>query len=223
MIEIVAVKDKKETIFDNIHYIHNTNKLNSIAKKYNYAIEKFCLPSNEKYFCFRHDDLTLHTPPDVIKYKLDKLFEDGSVGVAGLIGTYVLEQSCVWWIPNRPLNTAGSIIQGYPDGKTAPMNDWPGMHKGLATVDGCCLFVSRKLLESDVRFDEDLPDYHFYDADICCQALAKGFDVATIDITATHTSTGKAPHEIEPFRQKFFAKWSNHIDAWPISRYTVFK
>ena len=223
MIEIVAVKDKKETIFDNIHYIHNTSKLNSIAKKYNHAIEKYCLPSNEKYFCFRHDDLTLNTPPDVIKYKLDKLFEDGSVGIAGLIGTYVLEMSCVWWIPNRPLNTAGSIIQGYPDGKTAPMNDWPGTHKGLATVDGCCLFVSRKLLESDVRFDEDLPDYHFYDADICCQALAKGFDVATVDISATHTSTGKAPNEIEPFRQKFFAKWSNHIDAWPISRYTVFK
>ena len=223
MIEIVATKDKKETIFDDLHFIHNTAKLNSIAKKYNYAIEKFCLPSNEKYFCFRHDDLTLQTPPDVMKYKLDKLFEDGKIGVAGLIGTYILEMSCVWWVPNRPLNTAGAIVQGYPDGRTQPMNDWPGTHIGLATVDGCCLFISRKMLESGIRFDENLADYHFYDADICCQALAAGYDVATIDIAATHTSVGKTPQEIEEYRKEFFEKWSNKIDRWPISKYTKFK
>ena len=223
MIEIVATKDKKETIFDNLHFIHNTQKLNSMEKKYNYAIDKFCLPSDEKYFCFRHDDLTFNTSNDVIKYKLDKLFEDGKVGVAGLIGTYILEPSCVWWIPNRPLNTAGRIIQGYPDGKAQPMNDWPGTHTGLATVDGCCLFISRKLLESGVRFDENLDNYHFYDADICCQALAAGFDVATVDIEAVHTSMGAAPNENEPFRKVFFDKWSAKIDRWPISRYTNFK
>ena len=167
--------------------------------------------------------MTFNTPNDVIKYKLDKLFEDGKVGVAGLIGTYILEPSCVWWIPNRPLNTAGRIIQGYPDGKAQPMNDWPGTHTGLATVDGCCLFISRKLLESGIRFDENLDNYHFYDADICCQALAAGFDVATVDIEAVHTSMGAAPNEIEPFRKVFFDKWSAKIDRWPISRYTNFK
>ena len=223
MIEIVAVKDKRDSILDNVHLIHNTTKLNSIAKKYNYAIEKYCLTSNEQYFCFRHDDLTFNTPNDVIKYKLDKLFEDGKVGVAGLIGTYILEQSCVWWIPNRPLNTAGKITQCFPDGKSTAMSDWPGTHRGLASVDGCCLFISRKLLESGVRFDEELSDYHFYDADICCQALSNGFEVATVDIDATHESVGKAITEIEQYRKVFFDKWTKKIDNWPISRYTKFK
>ena len=223
MIEIVAVKDKRDSILGNVHLIHNTAKLNSIAKKYNYAIEKYCLPSSEQYFCFRHDDLTFNTPKDVIIYKLDKLFEDGKVGVAGLIGTYILEQSCVWWIPNRPLNTAGKITQCFPDGKSTVMADWPGTHVGLASVDGCCLFISRKLLESGVRFDESLSDYHFYDADICCQALSNGYEVATVDIEAIHKSVGKAVNEIEQYRKVFFDKWTKKIDNWPISRYTKFK
>lgn len=223
MIEIVAVKTKRDTILDNVHLISNSAKLNSIAKKYNYAIDKYCLPSNEQYFCFRHDDLTFNTPNDIIKYKLDKLFEDGKVGVAGLIGTYILEQSCVWWIPNRPLNTAGKITQSFPDGKNIVMSDWSGTHRGLASVDGCCLFVSRKLLETGVRFDEDLSDYHFYDADICCQALSKGFEVATVDIDATHESVGEATTEIEQYRKVFFDKWTNKIDNWTISKYTKFK
>jgi len=223
MIEIVAVKDKRDSILGNVHLIHNTAKLNSIAKKYNYAIEKYCLPSSEQYFCFRHDDLTFNTPKDVIIYKLDKLFEDGKVGVAGLIGTYILEQSCVWWIPNRPLNTAGKITQCFPDGKSTVMADWPGTHVGLASVDGCCLFISRKLLESGVRFDESLSDYHFYDADICCQALSNRYEVATVDIEAIHKSVGKAVNEIEQYRKVFFDKWTKKIDNWPISRYTKFK
>ena len=223
MIEIVAVKDKRDSILGNVHLIHNTAKLNSIAKKYNYAIEKYCLPSSEQYFCFRHDDLTFNTPKDVIIYKLDKLFEDGKVGVAGLIGTYILEQSCVWWIPNRPLNTAGKITQCFPDGKSTVMADWPGTHVGLAAVDGCCLFISRKLLESGVRFDESLSDYHFYDADICCQALSNRYEVATVDIEAIHKSVGKAVNEIEQYRKVFFDKWTKKIDNWPISRYTKFK
>ena len=223
MIEIVAVKDKRDSILGNVHLIHNTAKLNSIAKKYNYANEKYCLPSSEQYFCFRHDDLTFNTPKDVITYKLDKLFEDGKVGVAGLIGTYILEQSCVWWIPNRPLNTAGKITQCFPDGKSTVMADWPGTHVGLASVDGCCLFISRKLLESGVRFDESLSDYHFYDADICCQALSNRYEVATVDIEAIHKSVGKAVNEIEQYRKVFFDKWTKKIDNWPISRYTKFK
>lgn len=223
MIEIVAVKDKRDSILGNVHLIHNTAKLNNIAKKYNYAIEKYCLPSSEQYFCFRHDDLIFNTPKDVIIYKLDKLFEDGKVGVAGLIGTYILEQSCVWWIPNRPLNTAGKITQCFPDGKSTVMADWPGTHVGLASVDGCCLFISRKLLESGVRFDESLSDYHFYDADICCQALSNRYEVATVDIEAIHKSVGKAVNEIEQYRKVFFDKWTKKIDNWPISRYTKFK
>lgn len=222
MIQIVSVKDKKENTNDTF-YISNTEKLDSMAKKYNYAIDKYCLPSNEKYFCFRHDDLIFQTASDIMKYKLDNMFADEKVGVVGLIGTYLLENSCVWWVPNRQINAAGSIIQGLPDGKATPMNDWPGMHKDLATVDGCCMFISRKLLETGIRFDENLVGYHFYDADICCQALYNKFSVATIDIVARHNSIGKMPPEFEAYRQVFANKWSQKIDHWPISKYTIFK
>lgn len=222
MIEIVATSEHKDS-HDNVYYVADSKKLNSMSKKYNYAVEKYCLPSNEQYFCFRHNDLIFNTAPDVMKYKLDKLFENEKIGVAGLIGTYALEASGVWWMPNRPLNTCGNIIQGYPDGKTAPMPDWPGTHLDVATVDGCCIFVSRKLFEAGIRFDENLPSYHFYDADICCQALAAGFTNATIDILATHQSVGEMPPEFKEYQKNFIEKWTKKIDFWPISKYTKFK
>lgn len=222
MLEIISVVDKKKST-NNIKYIANSDELNSMAKKYNYAIEKYCLPSNEQYFCFRHDDLTIRTASDIVDYKLSNLFKTTNVGVAGVIGTFLLENSAVWWLPNRPINAAGNIVQGFPDGHENTMADWPGTHVGLATVDGCCLFISRKLLEAGIRFDENLPGYHFYDADICCQALANGFDVATVDILTKHESTGEMPPEFEQYRQQFLAKWTPKIDHWPIGKYTIFK
>lgn len=222
MIEIVSVKQDKQNT-DNIYYIANSDKLDSMAKKYNHAIETICLPSSEDIFCFRHDDLTFNTPSDVMSYKLSELFKNHHIGIAGLIGTYVLEASAVWWLPNRAINAAGSIIQGFPDGHTNPMNDWPGTHTGLATVDGCCLFIHRRVLEAGLRFDENLLGYHFYDADICCQALSKGFDIATIDISAKHDSVGEMPPEFESYRQVFVSKWAAKIDHWPICKYTNFK
>jgi len=222
MIEIVSVKDAKQDE-GNIHYIANSDKLDSMAKKYNHAIENICLPSNEDIFCFRHDDLTINTPMDVLTYQLNALFSDEHIGVAGVIGTYLLESSAVWWVPNRAINAAGSITQGYPDGHTTDMNDWPGTHKGLATVDGCCMFIHRRVFEAGVRFDENLVGYHFYDADICCQALSKKFDIATIGISSKHDSVGEMPPEFESYRQVFINKWTPKIDHWPIGKYTIFK
>ena len=232
MIEIVPVT-KLDTLTntDKKFYIDNT-KGNSMAKKYNYAIENIVLKNDDPIICFRHDDCNILTPIDVCEYKLSKLFEDGDVGIAGVIGTIALDKICTWWngvlaAGGRMTYGSGSIIQGGVDEKgnptEYPMKDHPGVHDYLATVDGCCMFFPRWIFEQGLRFDENLKDYHFYDTDISLQVLERGYKVSTIDIVAKHTSEGKPPKKFEELKKTFFEKWDKKVKGnWPISRLSKF-
>ena len=232
MIEIVPVT-KLDTLTntDKRFYIDNT-KGNSMAKKYNYAIENIVLKNDDPIICFRHDDCNILTPIDVCEYKLGKLFEDGDVGIAGVIGTIALDKICTWWngvlaAGGRMTYGSGSIIQGGVDEKgnptEYPMKDHPGVHDYLATVDGCCMFFPRWIFEQGLRFDENLKDYHFYDTDISLQVLERGYKVSTIDIVAKHTSEGKPPKKFEELKKTFFEKWDKKVKGnWPISRLSKF-
>lgn len=232
MIEIVPVT-KLDTLTntDKKFYIDNT-KGNSMAKKYNYAIENIVLKNDDPIICFRHDDCNILTPIDVCEYKLSKLFEDGDVGIAGVIGTIALDKICTWWngvlaAGGRMTYGSGSIIQGGVDEKgnptEYPMKDHPGVHDYLATVDGCCMFFPRWIFEQGLRFDENLKDYHFYDTDISLQVLERGYKVSTIDIVAKHTSEGKPPKKFEELKKVFFEKWDKKVRGnWPISRLSKF-
>ena len=232
MIEIVPVT-KLDTLTntDKRFYIDNT-KGNSMAKKYNYAIENIVLKNDDPIICFRHDDCNILTPIDVCEYKLSKLFEDGDVGIAGVIGTIALDKICTWWngvlaAGGRMTYGSGSIIQGGIDEKgnptEYPMKDHPGVHDYLATVDGCCMFFPRWIFEQGLRFDENLKDYHFYDTDISLQVLERGYKVSTIDIVAKHTSEGKPPKKFEELKKVFFEKWDKKVKGnWPISRLSKF-
>lgn len=244
MIEIIAVKKRKpeQIDTDNIVYVEDSKKLDSMAKKYNWAIENFVLKSDDDVICFRHEDTEIRSGRDVVESQVRQAVAAGC-GVCGVIGTIALENSCVWWTPNRQVNGSGFIIQGgektkvdeggHPvldeNGKPLvekieyPMKDHPGVHYYLATVDGCCMWLNRKMIESGVRFDETLEGYHFYDADICCQALENGFKVGTVAVTVKHDSSGVVSEKFEKYKEKFFKKWNEKIDTWPITRLTEFK
>lgn len=246
MIEIVAVKERAENQVDTdkIFYIPNGENCNSMTEKYNWAIENIILKKKQKdnLICFRHDDTEIRTPLDVCEYKLNALFADGKVGCAGVIGTIQLENSCTWWSPNREVNGSGAIIQGgkrpkVENGKPVfdeegkqifelyeyPMNDHPGVHDYLATVDGCCMFFPKHVFEEGLRFDTALKEYHFYDCDICLQVLERGYKVSTIDLTVKHQSSGIPSPNFRDLGQVFFNKWNNKVKGqWPISRLTKF-
>lgn len=233
MIQIIPISSRDEDQIDasNIFYIENSIG-NSMAKKYNYAIENIILKQDDPIVCFRHDDIMFITPLDVCNYKLTKLFEDPMVGVAGVIGTIALDTTCTWWTGvsaagGRGNYGSGAIIQGNidKDGKPIeyPMNDHPGVHDYLATIDGCCMFFHKRIFEEGLRFDETLTDYHFYDTDICLQVLERNLLVSTIDITVKHSSVGKPPENFNDLRKVFFEKWNKKVHGvWPISRLSTF-
>lgn len=247
MIEIIAVKERKENQIDTdkIFYIPNSEKCMSMTEKYNWAIKNIILKKkqDDNLICFRHEDSEIRTPMDVCEYKLNNLFESGKIGCAGLIGTIMLENSCTWWSPNRNVNGSGYIIQGGvrpkldsagkqmfdKDNKLIteqyeyPMNDHPGVHDYLATVDGCCMFFPKHIFEEGLLFDENLKEYHFYDCDICLQLLEKGYKISTIDITVKHQSSGIPSPNFAELGKVFFEKWNNKVHGeWPISRLSKF-
>lgn len=244
MIEIIPVSKRKPGQDDTAtrFYIEDTENLSSIAEKYNWAIDNIIMKSNDDVICFRHDDTEFRTPRDIIEAQVRKQWANGA-GVCGVIGTIALEGSCQWWTPNRHFNGSGYIIQGGirpkqgPDGKPLmaadgtpimeryeyPMDDHPGVHDYLATIDGCCFWVNKKMFKEGVRFDNNLKGYHFYDTDICCQALERHYKVSTINVVVKHDSEGQMPKDFDKLREIFFNKWNAKIDTWPITRYTKFK
>lgn len=233
MIEIIPVAERKPEQVDTktVFYIDNTLG-DSMAKKYNYAIENIVLKNDDPIICFRHDDTKIITPLDVCNYKLTKLYENGDVGIAGVIGTIALDTNCTWWngVPRaggRWTYGSGYIIQGGKDkdGKPIeyPMKEHPGVHDYLATVDGCCMFFPKWIFEEGLRFDENLVGFHFYDTDISLQVLERGYKVSTIDITIKHFSEGKPPEIFEKLKKVFFDKWNKKVNGvWPISRLSKF-
>lgn len=242
MIEIIAVSKRKpgQNDTDRVFYIEDRPEFEGIADKYNWAIENIVLKSGDDVICFRHDDASFRTPEDMIIGQVRRAWDKG-VGVCGVIGTIMLENSCTWWYPNRSLNGSGFIIQGgleplkdkdgkdvIVDGKKAmrkieyPMNEHRGTHDYLATVDGCCLWINKKLFEEGMRFDPTLKGYHFYDVDICLQALSRGYKVSTINVLVKHESIGELPKNFDELRKVMFDKWNKRVDSWPISRLTKF-
>jgi hypothetical protein len=235
MIEIIPIKERieeKTVDTDKVFYIDNSQGV-SMAEKYNYAIENIILKSDDPVICFRHYDTFICTPNDVCHYKLEKLFEKHTIGIAGVIGTIALDRTCCWWhgvlnAGGRQNFGSGSIIQGGLNEKCQvieyPMNDHPGVHDYLATVDGCCMFLPKWIFEEGLRFDENLKDYHFYDTDISLQVLERGYKVSTIDIKVKHYSQGKPPKQFDDLRKVFFTKWDKKVGGdWPISRLSKFK
>lgn len=234
MLEIIPISNREEDIdvdTDKRFYIDNSIG-NSIAKKYNYAIENIVLKSSEQNICFRHKDSYIATPYDIVDYKLTKRFDNKRIGVCGLIGTIALNDTCVWWhgVPSaggRNTYAEGAIIQGDITKNCSlteyPMADHPGVYDHLATVDGCCMFFPRHVFEEGLRFDENLTDYHFYDADICLQLLERGYKVSTIDVKVKHYSIGKLPKNFDVLKKVFFEKWDKKVHGeWPISRLSKF-
>lgn len=167
------------------------------------------------WYCFHHDDLTFATDDPYSDPYLEQqlaLFDREHVGVAGVIGTLCLFESCMWWQPMRPQVTVGAITQGFANGQPDMiMADGPGTRTDAVSVDGCCMFFSRKFLE---QFEAHPFHWRFlYDVDACLQALSMGYRVGILDWRTRHQSEGKFdPAEFDAARQEFFKYWKPRVD-----------
>lgn len=163
------------------------------------------------WYIFRHDDLTMQAPLADIVPMLE-IMDRENVGVAGVIGTLCLYNSCMWWSPMRPQVTVGAITQGFGDGQPdVLMADGPGLRTDAVSVDGCFMAFSRKFLE---QYEAHPFHWRFgYDVDACLQALEKGFKVGIVPFPCRHQSEGKFdPVEFGEARDRLLEYWGAKVD-----------
>lgn len=224
----VPTKDPREyDAVNDITYLDNSYG-DSMCKKYNTAIDM--IGDYKGWVCFRHDDLSIKTAEDVVQARLRQAYERDQL-LAGVIGTFNLDYLMHWWVPDREVNGCGYILQNVLDEEKKPvvperfyeMKDWPGYHDGLASIDGCIIWIHTDAFKK-IRFDEKIKGYHFYDVDICLQALRNKIGICTVPIAVAHASPGDFDKkEMDKLRVYVFDKWSKIVNTFPINKYTIFR
>ena len=196
----VPTKDPREyDAVNDITYLDNSYG-DSMCKKYNRAIDM--LGDYQGWVCFIHDDAEIRTDPDVVQSRLRQAYS----GVG-----YILQK--VLGPDKKPV---------VPE-KCYEMREWAGFHDGVATVDGCCMWIHTDAFKK-IRFDEKIRGYHFYDVDICLQALRYNLGVCTIPVVVVHASPGEfEKKEMDKLRVYVFEKWSNIVNTFPINVFTLFR
>lgn len=197
--------------------IDNSHNDYSIFSAYNEGVRR----AKGDLLCFMHEDILFKTENwgSLIK----KYFGDKSVGILGFAGAHFLPSVPIYWFSSTFIseynltNDNGKIIECY---KTDFYNNQSLVD--VVACDGFCFFARKEIFEEKVSFDtERFDDFHYYDMDICMQAVTKGYRVCLCkDILIEHYWSERALDEkgMDMFQKNqdiFFNKWK---DYFPISR-----
>lgn len=113
---------------------------------------------------------------------------DPDVAVAGLVGC------------EKSGRFRGHIVD--PNGHCY----WPSLPHDVLAVDEVLIAVRKA---SGLRFNEEVPGFHCYGADLCFEAEARGLRVVAIDAPLVHLSTGKLDASYERAAKWLLARWGD--------------
>ena len=184
-----------------------------LAEAYNGALEE---ADPEALLLFCHDDVWLGELP-LVPLLNESLETFDLVGVAGN-GRRLPGQVC-WWL--RPGDGAwdhphlvGSIHHG--DECRNRATQFGPSPAPAALLDGVALAARAGVLQAaGVRFDPEL-DFHFYDLDVCRQALAAGLRLGVWPLPLVHASGGTAGSPAwQRCCERYQRKWNDSPPAAP--------
>lgn len=194
---------------------------NGICEKYNLGIQHFVkeglLDTDVIAFC--HGDVKILD--SAFKEKVEYIFSNiPNLGVAGVIGTTELHDTCGWWLSEQRLHR-GHLMQwvdSNPNNKYH-MTRTIGNYTNMVTIDGLCMLVKGELAKKLPFDSETFPNtYNFYDADYSLMAREAGYKVGVFDILLEHKSAGTGIFEDDWAKNKvkFLTKWVNKGQTFPI-------
>lgn len=163
------------------------NNRQGLAKVYNEFLD-LAIEEKFDYVMFIHDDVHLEHDP---RPKLEKLFQEFDiVGVAGCSKAEI-KSPALWHLMGGGFgggNLHGAVAHGNADRKH--MTSFGVYPHRVVMIDGVFMAFNRKAIET-VRFDEECPSkWHFYDTNLCFDAIKKGLKIGVGDIMITHESPG---------------------------------
>ncbi|MFK7738760.1 MAG: glycosyltransferase [Planctomycetota bacterium] len=81
---------------------------------------------------------------------------------------------------------------------------WPSLPSRVLALDEVLMAVRKS---SGLRFDEQVPGFHCYGADLCFEADRRGLQAVAIDAPVVHLSTGKLDEHYDRASQWLMDKW----------------
>lgn len=145
---------------------------------------------------------------------MEKVLENENIGIAGVIGSYVMTKDYGYWDMMAPFVTGSVVVN-----ETGPIandgdayNDVIGGGTDVAILDGmwlCC----RKNLFNKISFDEKTyKGFHMYDMDICMQSLVAGYrNVIIRNLDVRHYSHAQFNLAFCDALDMFHKKWAQHL------------
>jgi len=191
--------------------LDNREKNEGLCAVYNQGVAK----ASGRVLAFMHEDVwMMENDWDVVLLK--KFRELPEMQILGVAGAALLEPEpyALWSAANIPY-TFGKVT--HLNKKTeefflAVYNERDGDQEAVV-VDGLW-FAARKTLFEKCRFDEQtFTKFHFYDLDICMQALEFGKVYVTADIRVLHKSEGSFGEEWKDWSRIFVEKWKAKLPA----------
>lgn len=182
------IKESIGSIPYEIVWIDNSSNCYSIFSAYNRGV------SLSKYdnLCFMHEDIVFHTT-NWGQIVVDRL-SDQKIGVVGVVGTLYIDNYTTSWISSGIIR--GNLIQfNKKEGKSTTFhhNEYSFLGENVISVDGLWMCMRKSIFANDnIRWDDKLyKGFHFYDMDICLQAISKGYvNLIAQDILIEHKSMG---------------------------------
>jgi GT2 family glycosyltransferase len=169
--------------------------------------------ANAEIIVLMHEDVwMLEKEWDIVLLKkFEELPEIQILGVAG--SAYLADSPYAFWPAANIPWTFGKVIHlTKNEFFLALYNDRDGDQE-VVVVDGLW-FAAKKTFFEKCRFDEQtFPAFHFYDIDICMQALAFGKNYVTTDIRVLHKSEGTFKEEWKEWNNIFIQKWKDKLPA----------
>jgi hypothetical protein len=160
----------------------------SIFRSYNALLDEFAGREELEALVLVHQDAEI-VDPDFCAIVRGAL-ADPEVGLVGCVGAIGV-RSIAWWEASV---TCASFINRYDEhgGGDLPSfswawNDAPAYARvgEVETLDGFVLALSPRVVRN-IRFDEQLGEFHGYDLDFCLQVRDAGLKAVTADFRAIH-------------------------------------
>ena len=192
--------------------IDNSKNKYSIFSAYNEGVRR----AQGNNLCFMHDDILYKT--NDWGTKVEKMLENESIGIIGVIGSYVMTKDYGYWDMMAPWVT-GCVPLTNKSGWNGKNNcDFyfdNNSSNEVAAVDGMWYCMSKRIF-SKIRFDEETySGFHFYDMDICMQSLMVGYkNVIMREVEIVHYCYPQYNYQYVQAMKKFFTKWDENLPIY---------
>jgi hypothetical protein len=168
--------------------IHAMESIGSIFHSYNALLDQFSDRQDLDALVLIHQDAEIVDSDFCATVR--RCLEDPQVGLVGCVGAIGV-RSIAWWEASV---TCASFINHYDEhgGGDLPSFSWawsdaPAYARmgEVETLDGFVIVLSPWVVRN-LRFDEELGEFHGYDLDLCLQVRDAGRKVMTADFRAIH-------------------------------------